>query len=573
MILNFITLFSLLFAGDSLVTPYEQSNKTQTASYAECINWYEKLATIYPEVKVIAGDKTDIGKLLNLVVINTAQVFDWNEIATGKKAVLFINNGIHPGEPEGIDASMMLARDILRNPVYRKLLDSVIICIVPVYNIDGSLNTSSFYRANQNGPINPAFRGNAQNRDLNRDFIKCDTRNATALIRFIQRCSPDVFIDTHTSNGADYQYTMTYIATQKDKLSPVLAQYMTQKFQPVLEEKMKKKGFVLSPYVNELKAIPDSGIVGFLETPRYSTGYTTLFNTIGFVTETHMLKPFDKRVEATYDFLLSTLEIMSKDAGLIKKARKEAIATTIAAKSFPINYTLDTSNYSQLNFTGYEARYKTSEVSALPRLYYDRTKPFSKKIRFYNHYITSDSIQKPSAYIIPQAYPTVIQHLKENGVIFQKLEKDTILSVTVYYISDFKTAGNPFEGHYLHHTTKVRAVTQTLPFYKGDCMVKMNQSSNRFIAEVLEPQSVDSYFNWNYFDGIFGQKEYFSDYVFEDVAADLLKKDPALREALEEAKKKDAKLANSATAQLDFVYRHSAYYEPSHKRYPVVKVF
>lgn len=573
MIFQLITFLSLFFPGDSLLTPYEKSNKTKTTTHAECIQWYMELAIKYPEVKVITGETTDCGKALNLVVINTDKAFTGPLVVNSKKAVLFINNGIHPGEPEGIDASMMLARDLVSKAAYRKLLDSVIVCIVPIFNIDGSLNTSKYYRVNQNGPENPAFRGNAQNRDLNRDFIKCDTRNTKALIRFIQAYQPDVFIDTHTSNGADYQYTMTYIATQKDKLHPLLATYMTQQFQPLLDEKMKKKGFPLSPYVNERKSIPDSGIVGFLETPRYSTGYTTLFNTIGFVSETHMLKAFDKRVDATYHFLASCIELMGKDAEKIKRLRKDAAQATIKATAFPINYSLDTSNYSLLNFKGYEAAYKTSEVSNLPRLYYDKTKPFTKKVPFYNHYIAQDTVKKPLAYMIPQAYASVIRLLQENGVRLRRLSNDTLVTAEVYYISDYKTGSNPFEGHYLHSATKIRKTTQKTQFYAGDYRIDMNQTANRFIVEVLEPQSVDSYFNWNYFDGILGQKEYFSDYVFEDVAADLLKQEPALRESLEEAKKKDAKLATSAAAQLDFVYRHSAYYEPSHKRYPVVRIF
>ncbi len=573
MIFHFIALSAALFASDSLQTPYEKSNKQQTTSYQEYINYYTHLDDAFGAVKLLTGSNCDGGKPLHLVVINADGEFDLTKVAQSKKALVFINNGIHPGEPEGIDASMQLARDLVTLPKFKRLLDSVIVCIVPIFNVEGALNTSAYYRVNQNGPQNPAFRGNGQNRDLNRDFIKCDTRNAMALIEFIQAANPDIFIDTHTSNGADYQYVLTYIATQKDKLHPALSAYMTGKFEPKLKSNLNKQGFLLSPYVNEYKTIPDSGIVGFLETPRFSTGYSTLFNMLGFVVETHMLKPFDKRVAATYAFLQNTLVVAAKDVAEIKRIRKQAIAETRTAATFALNYRLDTASFSNIDFAGYQSGYRPSLISGLPRLQYDRNKPFTKKVCFYNTYLPSISVTKPVAYVLPQAYQEVIKRLQLNGVQLQPLVKDTVMKVEVQYIASTQTASNPYEGHYLHYNTTVRTDTQRLSFFAGDVVIYMNQPANRFIAEVLEPQSVDSYFNWNFFDGILNQKEYFSDYVFEDVAADYLKQHPEVRALLEEAKKNNPDLAQSAAKQLDFVYRNSPYYEPSHKRYPVMKLF
>lgn len=572
MILYCLSLLSLLGNTDSLQTPHEKSKGTKTSTYTECIAYYEKLDRCFEEIKVVKGDSTDGDDVLRLVVVNSDKQFDLPALRKSKKAILFINNGIHPGEPEGIDASMALARDLVRNKSYRRLLDSVIVCIVPVFNIEGSQNTSPYYRANQNGPDTPAFRGNGQNRDLNRDFIKLDTRNTKALVRFIQQVQPDVFIDNHTSNGADYQYVLTYIATQKDKLNPALAAYMTRHFQPQLDARLTKKGFAPSPYVNEYKSIPDSGISAFLETPRYSTGYTTLFNVLGFVVETHMLKPFSQRVQAIYAFLQACLEGMREDCSKLKKLHREADSETAQQERFPINYTLDTTRHDQLLFKGYTAGYKTSEVSGLPRLYYDRKKPFTKPIPFYDTYIATDTLKKPYAYVLPQAYRQIAHLLELNGVNVQRLNKDTSLMLELSMISDLSTGKNPFEGHYLHSKTQTRELQQTALCRKGDYVIIMDQAANRFCMEVLEPRSVDSYFNWNYFDGILSQKEYFSDYVFEDVAAELIKKDPFLKTALEAERLQNPDFAKSAAAQLDFVYRHSPYYEPSHKRYPVMRV-
>jgi hypothetical protein len=152
------------------------------------------------------------------------------------------------------------------------------------------------------------------------------------------------------------------------------------------------------------------------------------------------------------------------------------------------------------------------------------------------------------------------------------LAHDTTIDVQMYYIADYKTGQRPYEGHYLHSGVKLTPTDMKIKFYEGDYMVYTNQVLNRFIVETLEPQGVDSYFAWNFFDSILGSKEGYSPYVFEDVAAELLKKDPALRKKLDDEKAKDASLAASASAQLNFVYRNSPYFEKTYLRYPVARL-
>nr|MBK9653890.1 hypothetical protein [Bacteroidota bacterium] len=193
-------------------------------------------------------------------------------------------------------------KNILSNDDSKKLLDNVNLIIIPIYNVDGALNRNSYSRANQNGPKEYGFRGNAINLDLNRDFMKCDSRNTFFFHRVYHLFKPEIFVDTHISDGADYTYTMTLIATQHNKFHPVLAAYMDTVMLPFLYNGMDKKNNTMFPYVESVAEIPDSGIAGFLDIPRFSTGYTSLFNTISFVTETHMLKPYPAQVQATIDF-------------------------------------------------------------------------------------------------------------------------------------------------------------------------------------------------------------------------------------------------------------------------------
>jgi hypothetical protein len=549
------------------LSPFEQSkDKNYTATYAEVISYYKALNKLYPQqMKMINYGTTDVGKPLTLVVLSRDRVFDPAQIKRLDKRVLLINNGIHPGEPEGIDASMMLTRDLLKG---NKLPKDVVLCFIALYNIDGNLNRGRS-RVSQNGPVAYGFRGNYRNLDLNRDFIKADSRNALAFTQILTAWQPEIFLDNHTSDGADYQYVMTLIETQKDKQNPILADYTSKTLTPYLYSHMKKSGYEMIPYGAGEEGLPDSGIVSFLETPRFATGFTAQHNIISYITETHMLKPFDKRVYATYDFMQHLIDINQRDAKLIGNLKKQADAAVIQQKTFALKWEVDKDKVDTITFKGYEAGYKTSEVSGLKRLYYDRNKPYTKTIKYYNTYKATATADKPVAYVIPQAWGKITDLFKLNGVKMQQLAHDTTLNLQMYYFGDIKTPAKPFEGHYLHSSVQLNPVDMPVKFYAGDYVVYTNQAINRYIVETLEPQGVDSFFSWNFFDSVLGEKEYFSDYVFEDIAATLLKKDPDLKKKLDDAKTKDPQLAGSAAAQLNFVYRNSPYFEKTYMRYPV----
>lgn len=573
MLLQFLPLLILtLLPPTNWLTPYEKSKGRETTTYEECIAYYEQLDQAYDEVKLLTYGQTDSGRPLHLAVISLDKDFNPESLRQKNKRFLLVQNGIHPGEPEGIDASMMLVRNYLQQKSLRASLKNVVLLVIPVYNVDGALNRNTTSRANQVGPSSYGFRGNARNLDLNRDYIKTDSRNARTFTQLFREWQPDIFVDTHTSNGADYQHVMTLIATQKDKLHPALKNYLTHNLLPSLNKEMEKAKFPMAPYVNSKGKSPDTGLVGFMDSPRYSSGYTTLFNTIGFITETHMLKPFDQRVKATYKFLDIMVKQVNHHAAQIATARAKANLEVLSQNQFALNYTLDTTQLEKINFRGYAAKYKLSEVSGLPRLYYDRKAPYKKEILYYNTFRANTTVIKPKAYLVPQAWGEIINRLQLNKVRMEQLPADTLLESEVYYLTDYQTAQRPYEGHYLHREVQVRTEKKIMAFFKGDYIIYLNQPANRYLVETLEPQGVDSFFNWGFFDSILQQKEYFSDYVFEEVATELLKKDAGLRQQYQAWKQKNPEQAKSAQAHLDFIYRHSPHYEASHLRYPVVRI-
>lgn len=513
---------------------------------------------------------TDAGFPLHLIMVSGDRNFDIQKIKAAKKNIIFINNGIHPGEPDGIDATMLLVRDIVQNKY--KLPSSIVLAFIPVYNIGGALNRSKNYRIDQDGPVEKGFRGNAQNLDLNRDFIKMDSKNAMSFAKIFTMLDPDIFVDNHVSNGADYQHVMTLLVSQHNKLGGVMGKFMNKTFEPGMYPLMKAKGFDLVPYVNHFGETPDKGWPEFYDGPRYGSGYGTLMNTFSFVPETHMLKPYKQRVEATKALMESFIEFTSAHGKEITELREGTKRTQTKQKSFPLAWKWDRTKSTEITFKGYEAGNKASEISGLPRLYYDRSKPFEKKIPFYNTYVDTLSVEKPVAYIIPQGWWKVIERLEANGIQMQRLRKDSTIEVEAYKIESYQSGTKPYEGHHNNRDVKVSKITLQKTFRKGDYYIPMNQKAVRFLLEVLEPQGEDSYFAWNFFDPILGQKEGFSNYVFEETAAAFLREHPEVKQRLEERKKTDEAFAKSASAQLDFIFRNSPYYEPSHNLYPVYRL-
>ena len=557
---------------DTLLTPYEKGNGNQTCTYQDCIDWYLELDRRFDNVQLQAHGTTSVGKPIHLLVIDKQKRFDYESTKRHNKAVMLINNGIHPGEPDGIDASMMLVRDLLTDKRYKGMLDDVVLLVIPTYNVSGMLNRGAYSRVNQNGPEEYGFRGNRQHLDLNRDFVKCDSKEAETFNHIFSSWRPQIFVDTHVSNGADYQYTMTYIPTHPDKLHPVLSKYHREKLISELEDRMTKAGWEMTPYVNTMREIPDDGIVAFLETPRYSTGYAALHHAIGFMPETHMLKPYKDRVQSTYDYLLQTLEIFVRDRNELVQNQQRAFEESAGQQSWNIRWELDESNVDKFKFKGYEAAYKPSEVTGEKRLYYDSTTPFEKDIAFYNTYKPSLTVTKPKAYVIPQCYPKVLELLEANGVEFELMEADTMMNVELYLLDPMDEKTRLFESKHPHQGVSVIAKKSKVQFYKGDAIVKTGQRNDRYIVETLEPQAHDSFYTWGFFDGVLSQKEHYSDYVFEDLAAQLLKDDAGLKQKFDEKKKSDTSFANNPQAQLDFIYRNSPYFESTYRQYPVMRL-
>lgn len=560
--------------GQQNQLPFPDLMGNTTPTYDQLIMKYRELAQQHEEIELYAMGESDYGLPIYVCILNGAQDSTLTFEKARNTTTLLINNGIHPGEPDGINACLIWINDWIE--AGKKTKNMPLIGIIPAYNVGGMINRSSSSRANQDGPEEYGFRGNAQNLDLNRDFIKMDSKNMFAFAKIFHGLDPDVFIDTHVSNGADYQYTLTYIASVKERMAPTIADLTHEHFLPMLSEKLTKKKTELVSYVNLIDDVPEKGMAIFNDLPRYSMGYASLFHTMSFTIETHMLKPFQQRTTATLNFLEITIDWMGKNATKIENAREAAFQYDAMSTKFPFNFAL-TDQKDSILFKGYEHSYPISEVTGLQRLKYHRDRPFEKYIPFFKTYEAKDSIEIPDYYVVGRQCVDVIERLKANGVEYAPFSLDELISdFEQYKVLNYTSLEKPYEGHFLHSNMKVEHVPMYGEFQpmikEGDIMVPTNQRRRRFIVSVLEPEMPDSYFAWNFFDSYVQQKEYFSSYVFEDEAIEILAGDEELRYWFEKKKKEDAEFAKSSWSQLYFIYQHSEFYEPTHNRLPIFRI-
>jgi hypothetical protein len=560
--------------SNELITPFEKGNQNQTTTWADCIAWYQDLAKRFPRVLRFSQIGTsDAGVPIHGGVVSADGVFDRFEIKRDKRPVFFNNNGIHPGEPEGVDACMALVRDFCLEPERLAALGRTVFIFIPLYNVDGAFNRQNSSRVNQEGPEQFGFRGNSRHLDLNRDFVKCDTLTARVFNEFFTAWDPDVMVDTHTSNGADYSYTMTLIHTQADKLGGDLGAFLRDTMLPAMYAGMDGRGWPTCPYVNPVKDSPDHGIAEFLETPRFSTGYAALHHTIGFMPETHMLKPFADRyhsmralVETALDFTVANGE---KIVGL-RRAAKEQGRTR---REWPIHWAMDEANPSSFLFKGYEARYKPSVLGNYQRLWYDRSAPFEKDIPYYNSFPADIVVWAPRAYVVPQQWREVIERLQWNGVRMERVEADREQELACYHVRSVSSRPHAYEGHMFHDDVQLERRGVTAQLRAGDYIVPLDQDQARYAVEMLEPLGHDSFFRWGFFNSVLEKKEAYSDYVFEDDAEKLLREEPELAARFADWKQENPALLEDQGAVLDFLFAHCARWrEPEWRRYPVFMI-
>jgi hypothetical protein len=560
--------------GPAINLRYEEN---YSLSYDETIDAYRQLAAHYKTAKLIEMGTTDIGKPLHVFMISKDRDFNPVSIKKKGKTIVLINNGIHAGEPEGIDASIEYAMSVLANrDGLGKVLDNTVIAIIPIYNVGGALNRSAFYRLNQNGPEFKGARRNARNLDLNRDFVKQDSKNARSFAAIFNYLNPDVFLDTHTTNGSDHQFPVTLIPTMHQRMSPSMGSFFRGKMVPELYHRMRTQTpYDMVPYVQTAgRGGIRSGITAFEDHPYYSTGYAVLYDCFAFMTENLVYVNYPDRVKSVIAFITHLVNYTSENGSEIRALRIAAENETKQRKEYVLDWAIDTEKSDKIVFKGYETEQKVTPISNRTTTVYNHDKKWSDTIPFFNYFKPVLSVEAPMAYIVPQAWDDVIERMRLNGVIITPLERDTIIEVESYFIEKVTPSTRATQGRFMNTAIELNNSVGNQQYYKGDAVIYVNQRSNNYIVHMLEPKAPASFFTWNFFDSILEGGEFFSIWGFESHAKEMLDKSDELRAEFEKMKAADPDFASDPVAQLQYIYQKAPHSEADRgtNRYPVARL-
>lgn len=556
------------------LTYYEKSNFLETPRYRETIEYCQRLDGASEWLQYTSFGKSPRGRELPLIIIDKNGNFTPLAVKKSGNAIVLIQNCIHAGEPDGKDASLMLARDMVINKSLADLLNGVTLLIIPIFNVDGHENFGPYNRINQNGPKEMGFRATAQQLNLNRDYLKADAPEMQAWLRLFREWLPDFLVDTHVTDGSDHQYAVTYgIEDHRDVAEP-LRRWTTGVMEPFLNRKMEESGYPMMRYF-WFKERPDirQGLVCSPFEPRYSTGYGAIQNRVFYLIETHMLKDYRTRVDATFRLLKHILELCSREKENLRRANRladEQTAAQLPGNYLPLTLELDMKDSTVVPFLGVDYTIVKSEISGGKWVQYG-DRPLTYKIPLFRRANVCDSAIVPYAYLIPQEWQLQIERLQLHGIEVHYLKEELAAPVSSYLFKEISWSRRPFEGRH-PVSLDVEVIEEERRYPAGTAVILMNQRTNRVAAHLLEPQGPDSFVKWGFWDTIFERKEYAEDYVLEKMARKMMAENPALQAEFEEAFAQDSTYGADYWSRLYFFYAKTPYWEKEVNVYPVGKL-
>ena len=556
------------------LTHFEKSNQLESPDYENTLKYFQKFADSTPYVKIKTIGITPQGRELKVIIVSKDKAFSAEQAKKTGKAIVLIQNGIHPGEVEGKDACMLLLREILITKEKQHLLDNTILLIIPVLNVDGHERVSPFNRPNQNGPKKMGWRTNALNLNLNRDYLKADTPEIKSFLKLFNDWLPDFMIDNHTTNGADYQYHVTYGIETHQNIDRDLVNWIDKKYLPYLTNKVKDDGFIVGPYMEFKSGTIESGILDLPAPPRLSHGYCATQNRVCLLVETHSLKPFANRVFSTKSMMEHTISFVNDNHKEILLLNRSADRQTIKnylvnKKKFPL-VLAGNGKFDKFLFKGFEWYDEHSEITgSTVRKYTDN--PMEVEIPIFNKANSLKKIIVPAAYLIPPQFSDVIDVIKSHSINFNILNTNKKLKVEKYRFTNVKFAPRPYEGRQLP-SFQCNSFSEWIEIEAGTLIVYTNQRQLRVIINLLEPEAPDSFVSWGFFNAFFERKEYAEAYVMEPYAKQMIKDNPDLRSEFYKKLNDDESFRNNEGERLDFFYKRSQFYDKGENVYPIMRL-
>jgi dipeptidyl aminopeptidase/acylaminoacyl peptidase len=472
----------------------EKTDYRATSRHADVVDFCRRLAKASPLVRLGELGTSSEGRKLPLLILADPPVATAAEATRSKKLVVFAMANIHAGEVDGKEAVLMLARDLTGKE--RALLKDLVVVIAPIFNADGNEKIAKTNRPRQAGPVEGVgVRINAQGLDLNRDFIKLESPEVRALVRFFNQWDPAVVVDCHTTNGSYHRYTITYEGGRCPAGDSPLITYVRDRMLPDLTRRLGRAGYlsyfygIISRDRSRWETVP--------ATPRYGTHYVGLRNRIAILSESYTYAPFKDRVLATRAFVRSIVAYTAEHKQQIRKLLDTARAATVRAgkelgkdsrvvlrqKAVPLGRPYNLLGYVEEIKDGH--RVATDKPKEYPVQYWGGTEP-------------TLSVPRPYAYLLPASLSKVVHNSQRHGITVEELREDIDLDVEIYRV-DKITHTPAFQKHQtVSLEATVRPESRRIP--AGTILVRTAQPLGDLAAYILEPQSADGLATWNFFD-------------------------------------------------------------------------
>ncbi len=582
--------FLIAKANNPWITPTEKSDFVTTPTYDETRSWLKKLSDASPLLSMKSIGKSPEGRDIFMIIASTEKMVTAAGLRKSGKPLLLVQAGIHSGEIDGKDAGMMLLRDIAFGNK-KALLDKVNFLFIPILNVDGHERSSSFNRPNQRGPQNMGWRTNAQNLNLNRDYAKLDTKELRAVIKVMNEYDPLLYMDIHVTDGADYQYDITFGGLSGQGYSKSNSNWLATTYKTYADKELTANGHIPGQL---LFAVNDrdfsQGNLLSMGEPRFSDAYGDLRHLASILVENHSLKPFKQRVLGTYVLLESTLKLLAtegkslKESTLSDRAKREAklpmkwkVPQMKAAVTFENQSNAQIKENQKLvtdslKLLAIESKIVKSNITNAD--YVEWTgKPTTMTIANYKGTEALEFVSRPKGYYVPASCDEVIERLKSHGIQMQILQAPKEITVEMYRIQDAKFQNDggkvlPFEGHVQVKGTPIPE-TRKQEFPVGSVYISTDQPLGDLAMMLLEPKSPDSYLSWGFFDQIFQRTEYIEAYVMEPTMKKMLEESPELQKEFDEKKAADPVFAKDSNAIYTWFYSKTKYYDDRYLLYPV----
>jgi hypothetical protein len=565
------------FAADpALTTVSEQSGFLRTGRYDEVIALCDAFAKRYPDaVRCSEFGTTPEGRPMKLLVVSKTGALAPEAAKAKHLPVLLIQGGIHAGEIDGKDAGFLALRQALDGETANGDLDKLVLLFVPVFNVDGHERFGAWNRPNQRGPEQMGWRTTAQNYNLNRDYVKADAPEMQAMLALVNAWDPLAYIDLHVTDGAKFQHD---VSIQVEPLHAGDAEL--RKAGVVLRdgviERLDAQGSMALPFYPSFveNDDPASGFIDGVATPRFSNGYFQLRNRFGMLVETHSWKDYPTRVRITRNAIVALLDLVAAHGAQWLRTAHEADvrAEKLAGTQVPLDWKVG-DRVRTIDFQGYAYTRTPSDISGALMTHYDESKPETWHLPMRDDVQPDHVATAPGAgYLVPAAHAAWVgAKLRQHGIRFDTLAKPMPAArVEAFRADTADFAAGSFEGHQrLTVTGAWKPEAQDLGV--GALFVPIAQAESRLAMALLEPQAPDSLLGWGEFNNAFEQKEYMEAYVAEEVARDMLAKDPALKAEFEQRVKADPAFAKDPQARLDFFHRRHASYDQRLRLYPVLR--